>query len=546
MNSPTQPGERRRELAGNTLVLVALAGLGLGLWRLQPAAPEWTSDPHRWWLAAGTVCAYLGGWFASWHTRRRRNRGTATSTLAAGTTSLPIVFASQTGFAEYLARQTSVALLQAGLPNHVLPIARLDAATLRASDRVLFVVSTTGEGDPPDTAAGFVRRILGGDLALPHLRYGLLALGDREYEQYCGFGHRLDAWLRHQGATPLFDLAEVDNGDDGALRHWQHHLGHLSGRTDLPDWQSPQYRPWRLRERRELNPGSLGGAVFHLALEPHDPADLVWRAGDIAEIGPRHATATVDAFLARHALDGSIPCTRDGETDTLARWLARSQLPADATLTGTPAQAIVAALVPLPHREYSIASIPSDRAVHLLVRQLRRPDGTLGLGAAWLTEDAPVGADIAMRLRSNPGFHPPLDARPLILVGNGTGIAGLRALLKARATAGHRRNWLLFGERQRAIDLHYAEDLEHWQRDGTLERLDLVFSRDQTERRYVQQRLHESADVLQAWIAQGASVYVCGSLDGMAGGVDVALRDILGADLLETMVDDGRYRRDVY
>ena len=44
-------------------------------------------------------------------------------------------------------------------------------------------------------------------------------------------------------------------------RHWQHHLGHLSGNTDLPDWQTPQYRPWRLQERRELNPGSVGGAV---------------------------------------------------------------------------------------------------------------------------------------------------------------------------------------------------------------------------------------------------------------------------------------------
>ena len=544
MNAPVQHDERTRELIGNTLVLLALVALAAGLWRLQQATPEWTTDPQRWWIAAGGVCAYLIGCLALRHARKRRNGSVASP--ASGTASLPIVFASQTGFAEHLARQTSTALLQAGLPNHVLSIAQLDAASLRASERILFVVSTTGEGDPPDTAAGFVRRVLGGDLALPHLRYGVLALGDREYEQYCGFGHRLDAWLRHQGATPLFDLVEVDNGDDGALRHWQHHLGHLSGRTDLPDWQTPQYRPWQLRERRELNPGSLGGAVFHLAFEPHDPADLVWRAGDIAEIGPRHAPATVDAFLAAHALDGQAPCTRDGETVSLAHWLARSQLPANVTPADKTPQAIVAALVPLPHREYSIASIPSDRALHLLVRQLRRPDGTLGLGAAWLTENAPLGADIAVRLRSNPGFHPPLDARPLILIGNGTGIAGLRALLKARAATGHRRNWLLFGERQRAVDLYYADELDRWQRDGVLERLDLVFSRDQPERRYVQQRLRECADTLVAWVAQDASIYVCGSLDGMAGGVDAALRDILGAGAIETMVDDGRYRRDVY
>lgn len=546
MSTPGRPNERMRELLGNTLVLLALAALALLLWRWQPAAPEWSSEPRRWWLAVGGVCAYLLGCFALRQMRLRRHRPVASAALTAGTASLPIVFASQTGFAEFLARQTSNALLQAGVPNHVVPLAQVDAAMLQASERLLFVASTTGEGDPPDTAAGFVRRMLDHDLPLPHLRYGVLALGDRAYEHYCGFGHRLDAWLRHQGATSLFDLVEVDNGDDGALRHWQHHLGQLCGRTDLPDWQAPRYQPWQLRERRELNPGSLGGTVFHLALQPRDPAELVWRAGDIAEIGPRHAASTVDAFLATHGLGGHAACTRDGDTATLSHWLARSHLPTGDAIAGLTPQAIATALVPLPHREYSIASIPSDGAVHLLVRQLRRPDGTLGIGAAWLTENAPIGAEIAARLRSNPGFHPPLDARPLILIGNGTGIAGLRALLKARAACGHRRNWLLFGERQRAFDLYYAEDLERWQRDGTLEQLDLVFSRDQLQRRYVQHRLHECTDTLRAWVAKGASLYVCGSLDGMAGGVDAALRDILGSEALDAMVDDGRYRRDVY
>ncbi|MGV2480126.1 UNVERIFIED_CONTAM: flavodoxin domain-containing protein, partial [Salmonella enterica subsp. enterica serovar Weltevreden] len=122
-------------------------------------------------------------------------------------------------------------------------------ALLAGAERILFVVATTGEGDPPDGAARFARDRLRGSLALPGLRYGVLALGDRDYDRFCAFGHALDAWLRRQGAQPLFDLVEVDNLDGGALRHWQHHLGLLSGVTDLPDWSLPRYERWSLVER---------------------------------------------------------------------------------------------------------------------------------------------------------------------------------------------------------------------------------------------------------------------------------------------------------
>ena len=87
-------------------------------------------------------------------------------------------------------------------------------------------------------------------------QYAVLALGDSEYAHFCGFGHRLDEWLHAQGATPLFDLVEVDNGDPAALRHWQLHLGDAGRRSDLPDWQAPAYQSWRLPPREHLNPHS--------------------------------------------------------------------------------------------------------------------------------------------------------------------------------------------------------------------------------------------------------------------------------------------------
>lgn len=412
-----------------------------------------------------------------------------------------IVYASQTGYAEQLAMQTLTSLQEGSMSARLINIQTITPEVLQQAKKILFIASTTGEGDAPDSAAKFTRNLLHQTLPLSHLHYAVLALGDRHYQAFCAFGHQLDHWLRQQGAHSLFDLVEVDNGDDGALRHWQHHLGMLSGHTDLADWHQAEYESWILSERHLLNPSSHGGAVYQLRLTPlvanlrtNKNLGEQWQAGDIAEILPRRPDINK----------------------------------------------------PLPHREYSIASIPSDGAVELLVRQMAQADGSLGLGSGWLTHFANIGDTIDLRLRVNRSFHPPAEDVPMILIGNGTGIAGLRAHLKQRAEKGVKRNWLIFGERERAHDFFCQHDIAQWQASGILNKLDLAFSRDQEQKFYVQDKLREQADELRNWIAQGAAIYVCGSLAGMAGGVDLALREILGEAELERLRDHGLYRRDVY
>ncbi len=452
-----------------------------------------------------------------------------------------VVHASQTGFGELLAVQTVKSLQQAGVSVASMSLGELDLSALLLTSRILFIASTTGEGDPPDTAYAFIRKVMGQRRDLSHLSYGLLALGDREYEFYCGFGHQLDTWLREQGALPLFDMIEVDNGDAATLRNWQHQIGALTGAVDLPDWETPTYADWRLAERVLLNPGSIGGPVFHVALTRSDVA-MDWRAGDIVEIGPQNAPADVDEFLAALAINGNI---RVG-SELLKERLARAALPPLAEARGLSAQALSDAVTDLPHREYSIASVPEDGAVHLLIRQVRRPDGRLGIGGGWLTEYAPVGSDIKARVRANPNFRAPDDARPLILIGNGTGIAGLRALMRERVQMGRHRNWLLFGERNAAHDFYYGDEIRGWLAGGQIERLDLVFSRDQPERTHVQRLVANAGRMLNEWVGAGASIYVCGSLEGMAPGVHAALLDALGSAQLDQLTEQGRYRRDVY
>ena len=528
---------------GNALALGLLLALALAMLPLHDDA-WWPASPRArdWWLAAGSLAAYAGA--CAWLASRRRTR--AGPAPAAGAR-LPwlVVHASQTGFAVELAGHTADALRAAGAEAALHPLSSIDAELLSRSERALFVVSTTGEGDPPDPALGFVRDTMGRDAALPGLRYAVLALGDREYGHFCAFGHRLAQWLHHRGATPLFDVIEVDNGDPGALRHWQHHLALAAGARDMPDWVQPRYERWTLAARVPLNPGSLGGPAYLLSLQPPAGTAPQWSAGDIAEIGPRNALAAVDAVLAARGLDG------DATVDFLARPVPLREALAQARLESlAPSrdpQVVADALQPLPHREYSIASLPGDGRLELLVRQATRDDGTPGLGSGWLCLDAGIGAGIDLRIRANPGFHPPRDARPLLLVGNGTGIAGLRALLKAREAAGHGgRNWLLFGERQRAHDAFFIDDVERWRRDGLLARADLVFSRDGGAHRYVQDALRAAAPALREWIGAGADVCVCGSLEGMAPGVDAVLREALGDDVVDALREDGRYRRDVY
>lgn len=428
--------------------------------------------------------------------RRERIKRSRTTRLSAAPSnaaaSWRIVFASQTGSAEEFARLTADTFHLAGIGVQLNSLSELDADTLAQTQRALFIVSTYGEGNPPDNAALFAQRLMNRTLPLAHLHYGLLALGDRSYANFCGFGDELDGWLTAQGAQSLFPRIEADRCNAQAIDAWWSQLSHLAGTDDAPDWQGPAFTPWRLSERRHLNPGSQGNGVFHLEFEPSEGAALpIWEAGDLAQI----------------------------------------QLPAASEHP----------------REYSIASLPSDGRIHLLVRQHRQPDGEYGAVSGWLTQRLPVGDAVQLRLRRHDRFRIGTNAeRPLILIGNGSGIAGLRGHLKARAANGAGPNWLIFGERNGAIDYHYREELEIWQRDGILEKLDAVFSRDQPERRYVQQRLLEVGAEVREWINRGAAIYVCGSLRGMAGGVDEALTTLLEQSALDELSLSGRYRRDVY
>lgn len=549
MSAPSAHRASPRARIVQAMLLAALAALAA--WMLAWQGASWPQQPapdSKLGIAGGLLLVYLLG-CAYWLRGNRASNPVSGLEPAARDAALRVLYASQTGFALRLAELSADSLRAAGATPALSALDDITPDMLEACDTALFIVSTTGEGDPPDNALAFAADLMPTTRDLVRLRYAVLALGDRRYTRYCAFGHALDAWLRRCGATPMFDVVEVDNGDGGALRRWQHDIAQVAGDAaaaiEAADWSAPDYDAWTLVSRRELNPGSLGAPVHDIRLRAQ-AAMPRWTAGDLVEIGPEHDAASVADWMRTHAIEDRMLDDASG-CEAFSKRLARSRWPE--LREGEDIASLAARLEPLPHREYSIASIPEDGDLRLLLRLATRTDGGIGLGSGWLCLHAPDDATIRLRIRSNPGFHPAPDAAPLILIGNGTGIAGLRAHLAQRAQprAGRTgRAWLLFGERRREHDLHYADELDAWSHDGVLVRTDFAFSRDPEQPRYVQDALRAAADTLRAWIDDGAHLRVCGSAAGMATGVDEALREILGEATVDALRRDGRYRRDVY
>ncbi len=234
-----------------------------------------------------------------------------------------------------------------------------------------------------------------------------------------------------------------------------------------------------------------------------------------------------------------------------------------AFLSARPPLADLARSLPaLKPRLYSIASSLRETPgqVHLcvgVVREMRHGRLRQGVASTFLADRALSHGPIMASITAS-HFRLPRDpATPVIMVGPGTGIAPFRAFLQERAALGQKgKTWLFFGDQRAATDFLFEPELQAWLADGTLSRLDTAFSRDQTQKIYVQDRMAEHAADLWRWLQDGAHVYVCGDASRMARDVDQTLRRIASQqggldeaqsrDWTAALARQGRYQRDVY
>ncbi len=230
---------------------------------------------------------------------------------------------------------------------------------------------------------------------------------------------------------------------------------------------------------------------------------------------------------------------------------------------GVAAQQFVQALRGLQPRLYSIASSAelAPDEVHLCVAPVRyqlhaRP--RQGVASAHLADRLQAGDTIPVYVQRNDHFRLPHDpATPIVMIGAGTGVAPYRAFMQHREALGiDGQSWLFFGDRNLRSDFLYQTEWQEWLRDGLLSRADVAFSRDQSQKLYVQHRLHEQGAELYRWISEGAHVYVCGDAGHMARDVHQALLSIVAQhgnhgteqahQMLLDLQDTGRYQKDVY
>jgi sulfite reductase (NADPH) flavoprotein alpha-component len=596
-----------------------------------PSSAPFTAEQRAW------LNGYLAGLFAD---ANLGETGLALQPAAAKPSEpLLVLFGSQSGTAEGLAKKFAKEAATKGFAPRVMELNAAAKLDLTQEPRAVIITSTWGDGDPPDNATAFWSHISAESAPkLDRLNYSVLALGDKNYAEFCGAGKKFDERLEKLGAKRIHPRVDCDLDYEAPAKSWMDGVwpalmsvvssplsvaGTPVGSSTSPTGHSATDNgplttdqgytrtnpfPARLITNRKLNAPGSAKDTRHVESSLED-FGLTYEVGDALGVMPQNCPALVDEII--HALncDGEEAVTEpSGKETSLRSALLRcyhitkpgtsllqfiTEKAGDAELKSLldPARKadldkflygrevidlllrcptakfapkeFVGLLAKLQPRLYSISSSPKAHPgeVHLTVAAVRYEShgrARKGICSTFLADRVEADTPVPVFVQTSHGFRVPTDgARPIIMIGPGTGIAPFRAFLEERRALGALgKNWLLFGDQQRKYDYLYQEQLEGMLAEGSLTRLDLAFSRDQAEKIYVQTRMLEHGAELWRWLEDGAHLYVCGDAKRMAKDVDAALHQVIeksggkSADDAKAYVaklkSEKRYQRDVY
>ncbi|WP_454009608.1 assimilatory sulfite reductase (NADPH) flavoprotein subunit [Aeromonas sp. Marseille-Q7275] len=511
--------------------------------------------------------------------------------VAAPGGSLTILYGSQTGNAKGVASAIQAQAKAHGLPVTLTSMADYKPKQLKKETHLLVIVSTYGEGEPPESAVDLFEQLKKGKIGkLEGLKFAVLGLGDSSYEFFCQTGKDFDDFLSKAGAERIHELASLDVDYQEAAKAWgeqavnavaatlsagaatasvagsvQQAVGHSQYHKENPF-------PARLSVNQKITGRDSTKDIRHIEIsleesgityQPGDAlgiwfdndADLVGEVLALTGLTGDEATAQgpLRAALTRHVeltrlhggfITGLAEISGNAALKDLAGDKAQvNALVASAQVvdvlkrfpTALSAEQLTGLLRPLTPRLYSIASAQSEveEEVHLTVGVVRHPqeDGTVRSGGAssYLADRLPEDAEVRVFVEHNDNFRLPANPdTPVIMVGPGTGIAPFRAFMQEREAQGAEgKNWLFFGNPHFTQDFLYQVEWQRYVKSGLLSKVSLAFSRDQANKIYVQDRLREAGLELYQWLEAGAHFYVCGDANHMAKDVQEALLEVI-------------------
>lgn len=530
---------------------------------------------------------WLSGFFAGLG-RSSGGVGPAAVTAApAAKTELTVLYGSESGNAEKLSADVVKAAGKRGFKAKAVNMADAKAAALSKAENLLVVVSTWGEGDPPDAATSYYEEFMADAMPkLAGLKFSVCALGDTSYEHFCKIGKDFDSRLAALGGERVHDRVDCDVDFEAPFKAWLDGAlaafptgGGVAAVSSPATAVAPavvaydKKNPYssELLEKVVLNGTGSGKETLHVELSL-EGSGLSYEPGDALGIYPENRAADVEAILAATGLSANEKCGDKTLAEALktdfditalspAIALKYNGIVGDAALTKAmaekadfkewiwgrqlvdlietypnknwDAQIFTGLLRPLAPRLYSIASSlqahPDE--VHLTIAAVRydaHGRDRVGVCSTYVSDLLSIGDHARVYFHSNNKFRlPESDDTPIIMVGPGTGIAPFRAFIEERtAREAKGKNWLFFGDQHFSYDFLYQLEWLDYLEDGILSELTTAFSRDQKDKVYVQHRMMERAVDIWEWLEEGAHFYVCGDASRMAKDVHQALLDI--------------------